>query len=87
MGPRHSSFARVRYEDALGVDPRYDYRSRVGSRLHHSEAALLIGLTPEEMRTSSSTAGSPQPVERSAADATSSPPSEGVAASSRLISR
>ena len=42
MGPRHSSFARVRDEDVLGVDPPYDYPDYVGTRLRHPKEPLVL---------------------------------------------
>jgi protocatechuate 3,4-dioxygenase, beta subunit len=42
MGPRHSSLARVRDEDVLGVDPPYDHPDYVGTRLRHPRQPLVL---------------------------------------------
>ncbi len=42
MGSRHSSLARVRDEDVLGVDPPYDYPDYVGTRLRHPKEPLVL---------------------------------------------
>ena len=45
MGLRHSSLARVRDADVLGVDPPYDYPDYVGTRLRHPKEPLVLCLT------------------------------------------
>jgi protocatechuate 3,4-dioxygenase beta subunit len=42
MGLRHSSLARVRDEDVLGVDPPYDHPDYVGTRLRHPKQPLVL---------------------------------------------
>jgi protocatechuate 3,4-dioxygenase beta subunit len=42
MGLRHSSLVRVRDEDVLGVDPPYDHRDYVGTRLRHPKQPLVL---------------------------------------------